>query len=211
MKIECHGESRLAAGRELAGSILIDDSAIPLIALCEADSRPGRSGRRVLDRFQHLFSEAEPTEIGRFSTWAHWMGVLDFALLRHSHSAFGAAAVVDDRVIGTTVGSCRACLFDGNGNTRIFTGDRERSLSSLRLGTGDAKVSPIDIALKPQDLLLLLSESAWSPLGLSHLRRIVAGAQFGHVSAVPAAIIAAASGRVEPDREITVVALQRVE
>ena len=212
MRFECYGESlTLERGRVDGDTFLVDCEETPLIALCDSIRHAGRPPRRTLELFRRLFAQAQPEEIGRFSTWAHWMGLLDFALLRRSQSAFVAVAAVGDRIIGAAVGSCRAYLFDGRGGTTALVGDRQQSPNRLRLGTGDAKVSPIELDLQPQDLLLLLSEAAWTPLRMSELRRAVAGAHLRHVAAASPAVLQAAASRSDSSRDMTVVALQRIE
>jgi hypothetical protein len=93
MRFECYGESLTPErGRADGDTFLVDCEETPLIALCDSIPHAGRPPRRTLELFRRLFAQAQPEEIGRFSTWAHWMGLLDFALLRRSQSAFVAGA-----------------------------------------------------------------------------------------------------------------------
>jgi hypothetical protein len=61
--------------------------------------------------------------------------------------------------------------------------------------------------LRPREIVLLMSDGAWSPLSLYALRRAVGQTLGGHFSDVPGAVLSAA-GRTGRWDDMTVVALR---
>ena len=89
---------------------------------------------------------------------------------------------------------------------RILTG-ADGAAGKFRLGSGRAQGSPIHLELAPRDVLLLLSDGAWTPLSPELIRRAVVGAAMKHFSEVPQAVLDAASRTGRAD-DMTAVALR---
>jgi hypothetical protein len=77
--------------------------------------------------------------------------------------------------------------------------------SKFRLGSGKAEAFPIRHALIRGEMLLLLSDGAWTPLVLYPMKKVVHTAMARHFSEVPVAILEAAgkSGRADDMTALT--------
>jgi len=193
MTVECYGASRPQEGRSAnEDAFLVSSEATPLVGLCDGAGNAEQAARKVLRVFQQLFNETTPADLERFSTWTGWVGLLDSALLGGAQSTFIGAAVLDRRVVGVAVGDSRAYLIDRDGNIRILTG-ADGAAGKARLGSGHARGEPIHLELAPRDVLLLLSDGAWTPLSPELVRRAVVSAALKHFSEVPQAVLDAAS------------------
>jgi len=208
MPVEAYAATRPQEGRSAnEDAFLVDTVGTPLIALCDGAGNAERAAKKVLRLFRKLFEEATPEELVRFPTWASWVRVLDSSLLGGSQSTFVAGAAVGDRVVGACTGDSRAYLIDRDGNARILAENGNGSTGKFRLGSGRAQAAPIHFQLQPRDVLLLLSDGAWTPLSLELLRRAVVGASLKHFSEVPQAVLDAASRTGRAD-DMTAVALR---
>jgi serine/threonine protein phosphatase PrpC len=107
--------------------------------------------------------------------------------------------------IGACVGDSRAYLINREGQCRIVTD----GASKQRLGSGLTQPFIIRVTLGAGDILLLLSDGAWTPLNLYLLQRTVVGAAVKHLSEVPQAILDAA-GRTGRADDMTALALRLV-
>jgi len=229
------GSRRVGAGASWPGDAGAEWKIIarpPVVALCDGAGKAQLAAQKALRLFGKLYREAEPEAIERFPTWAGWVRVLDSALLGGAQSTFLAAAVIGDRVVGACVGDSRAYLIDREGRASIVAGaggqvkagsGREwaqlgagavgralgfaNAATKYRLGSGRAQPVPIHLRLQPRDVLLLLSDGAWSPLSLERLHRAVVGAALKHFSEVPQAVLDAAcrTGRAD---DMTAVAVR---
>jgi len=121
-------------------------------------------------------------------------------------STFVGVAVVDEgkgSVVGGYAGDSRA-YFIGEEGARLVTTES----SPARLGSGKARASTITLTLQPRDVLLLMRDGAWTPLGGTYLlKKAVMKAAVEHFSAVPQAVpdFSACTG---VDDDMTVVALR---
>jgi serine/threonine protein phosphatase PrpC len=79
--------------------------------------------------------------------------------------------------------------------------------SKFRLGSGKTEPVPINLTLEPQDILLLLSDGAWTPLNPYLLTKAVRSVEGKHFAEVPIAILDAAERTGRPD-DMTAVALR---
>ena len=79
--------------------------------------------------------------------------------------------------------------------------------SKFRLGSGRAEAFPIRQTMTSGEILLLLSDGAWTPLGPYLLKKAVITAVARHFSDIPEAILEAAgrAGRVD---DMTAIALR---
>ena len=121
-------------------------------------------------------------------------------------STFVGVAVVDEAkgsVVGGYAGDSRAYLI-GEEGARLATTES----SPARLGSRKARASTITLTLQPRDVLLLMSDGAWTPLGGTYvLKKAVVKAAMEHFSAVPQAVLDF-SPRPAVYDDMTVVALR---
>lgn len=206
-KVECYAGTRPQEGRSAnEDAFLIATDETPLVALADGAGNAEQAARKVLRQLRQLFAEADRQAIDRFPTWTRWVGLLDSALLGGAQSTLVAVAVRGRRVVGVAVGDSRAYLVDREGQVRILTG-ADGAAGKFRLGSGRARGSPIHLELAPRDVLLLLSDGAWTPLSPELIRRAVVGAAMKHFSEVPQAVLDAASRTGRAD-DMTAVALR---
>lgn len=110
-------------------------------------------------------------------------------------STFVALALVGSSVVGACAGDSRAYRFSRDGACSILT----EAAPKHRLGSGHAQAFTFAEPVRRGDLYLLLSDGAWTPLGLYGLRKAVAAAASRHPSELPGAILDAAgkAGRAD--------------
>jgi serine/threonine protein phosphatase PrpC len=210
MRIECYGASRPQTGRTTnEDAFVIGHGAIPYAALCDGAGNAEQAAKRVLRLFETHFKEATPDQIQSADTWASWVKLLDSSLLGGAQSTFLAVAVVDrdvpNNVTGVCVGDSRAYLITRDGQCRILT----EGASKHRLGSGTARAFPIQHTLQSGEILLLLSDGAWTPLNIYLLTKTAMSAALKSFADAPVAILEAAgrAGRVD---DMTALALRVV-
>jgi len=186
-------------------AFLIGRGERPFAALCDGAGNAERAAKRVLGLFEKLLNEAAPEQISEAETWARWIKLLDSSLLGGSQSTFVAVAIEGSEVTGACAGDSRAYLVNREGQTKILTDGAAKH----RLGSGRAQAFPIRLTLGAGDVLLLLSDGAWTPLSPYLLQKAVASAAARHFSEVPQAVLQAA-GRTGRADDMTVVALRIV-
>jgi serine/threonine protein phosphatase PrpC len=105
--------------------------------------------------------------------------------------------------VGAWVGDSRAYRIDREGGVELLTDGSSR----FRLGSGRAEPRPIHLPVEPGELVLLLTDGAWTPLAGSPYRlgRLVMEAALRHLSEVPSAILDAASRAGRADDMTAVV------
>jgi serine/threonine protein phosphatase PrpC len=175
----------------------------PFAALCDGAGNAERAAKRIVTLFEKLLNEAAPENITGPETWAKWVKLLDSSLLGGSQSTFLAVAIVGNEAIGACAGDSRAYLINREGQTKILTD----GAAKYRLGSGQAQAFPIRLTLGAGDVLLLLSDGAWTPLSPYLLQKAVASAAARHFSEVPQAVLQAA-GRTGRADDTTAVALR---
>ena len=114
-----------------------------------------------------------------------------------------AAAVVGDEVVGVGAGDSRAYLVPLDGPVRLLT----ENASKARLGSGETGPSVFRARLEARDVLLLVSDGAWTPLGTPGIERAVRSMGLKAFADLPAAVLDAASRRGRGD-DMTAVALR---
>jgi serine/threonine protein phosphatase PrpC len=176
------------------------------VALCDGAGNAERAAKRVLVLFQKMLAEATPQQITESETWTKWIKLLDSSLLCWTQSTFVGVAVEGNEVIGVCVGDSRAYLLNRDGQCRILTDGASKN----RLGSGQARPFPIRLPLNAGEILLLLSDGAWTPLSLYLLQKTVVSASVRHFTEVPAAILDAA-GKTGRADDMTAVALRLVQ
>lgn len=201
--VECFIASRPQEGRSANEDafLVAPQGDPPWLAVCDGAGHALQAGRRVLRFFERLIAEADTEAVALFPTWARWAKTLDSALLGGTQSTFLAVSVLDGRIVGVCVGDTRAYLWTRDGELRILT----EGAAKYRLGSGQAEPFPIHAPLERGDVVLLLTDGAWTPLSLHGLQRLVAGAALGGFADLPARILDAA-GRIGRADDMTVVA-----
>jgi len=203
-KIEGYGSTRLQDGKKLnEDAFLIGRGAIPFAAVCDGAGNAEQSAKKVLRLFQQLFNNATLGKVLTPETWAGWIKALDSSILGVAESTFIGVSVIGRQVIGAYVGDSRAYLIKNEGECRLFT----TAPSKFRLGSGKTEPVAINLTIEPQDILLLLSDGAWTPLNNYLLTKAVRSAERQHFSEVPVAVLDAAARTGRPD-DMTAVALR---
>jgi serine/threonine protein phosphatase PrpC len=194
--MECFAATRQQQGRaQNEDAFLIGRGECPFAALADGAGNAERAAKRVLTLFEKLLGEATAEQIAAAETWAKWTKLLDSSLLGGAQSTLLAAAFRGSEGAGVCVGDSRAYLINREGQCRILT----EGAPKHRLGSGQAQPFLVRVTLCPGDILLLLSDGAWTPLNPYALQKTVVTAAVKHFSEVPAAILDAAgkTGRVD--------------
>lgn len=206
LRVECFGQSRPQDGRkhiENQDAHVIGHSPVPWVAVLDGAGNAQTVARRAATLLERWFHE---TSLGRVLQEDAWRGVarrLDSALVGGSQSTLVAVALVGRELLGVAVGDSRAYRVPLEGPTRLLTDDA----SKQRLGSGEVKPFFFRQHLEARDVVVLLSDGAWSPLGLTGVDRAVRSAFPKHFSETPAAVLDAASRRGCGD-DMTAVALR---
>lgn len=126
---------------------------------------------------------------------------MDASLAGGSQTTFVGVAALDGRLVGASAGDSKAFLVNEHG-CREISGSR-----SPRLGSGEAEPAPIHERLQPRDVILLMSDGAWTPVSPSAVQRVVMAQALQHFSDLPIALLdlAGKHGRID---DMTVVALR---
>ena len=196
MRVETFAASLPQQGRtQNEDAFLIGRGERSFAALCDGAGNAERAAKRVLGLFEKLLSEASPEQVEQAETWARWVKLLDSSLLGGAQSTFIGLAIVGNEVFGACAGDSRAYLLNRKGQARILTDGAAKH----RLGSGQAHAFPIRLTLAAGDVLLLLTDGAWTPLSPYLLQKAVASAGVRHFSEVPQAILQAAghTGRAD--------------
>lgn len=201
MRVECYGASRAkdgGAANEDAYWISRQDGRIA--ALCDGAGQAQLCGGRTI----RLFGESAQTgtlELERFPSWSRWLKSMDASMAGGAQTTFVGIAAVEGRLVGAYAGDSRAYLVNEHG-CRILTEEPCR-----RLGSGEAAPQPIHERLTARDVVLLMSDGAWTPLQPPAILRVVMGLTTRHLFDVPPALLdlAGAKGRID---DMTVVAMR---
>jgi serine/threonine protein phosphatase PrpC len=203
-RIEVFAATRPQQGRsQNEDAFLIGRAARPFAALADGAGNAERAAKRVLSMFQKLLNEIASEPLASAEKWAMWVKLLDSSLLGGAQSTFLAVTFAGNDAVGVCVGDSRACLINREGQGRILTD----GASKHRLGSGQAHPFPIRLTLAPGDILLLLSDGAWTPLNLHTLQKTVVTAAVKHFSEVPSEILDAA-GRAGRADDMSAVAMR---
>jgi serine/threonine protein phosphatase PrpC len=100
-------------------------------------------------------------------------------------------------------GDSRAYLVPLEGPVRLLT----EGASKARLGSGETEPFAFRATLGVRDVLLLVSDGAWTPLGTAGIERVVRLSGLKPFADLPAAVLDAASRRGRAD-DMTAVALR---
>ena len=202
--MELFSSSRTQDGRTSnEDAYLVGRGSMPYAALCDGSGNAGQIAKRALKILEGLLAQASIEEIELFPTWVNWTRLMDSALLGGPQSTFVAVAAIKDRAVGVCVGDSRLYHLPFGGEIQILT----EEASKFRLGSGEVVPFPIHQRINRGDILLLMSDGAWTPLNLPKLRNLWSRSLSLHFSEFPAKILneAGRSGRAD---DMTVVALK---
>ncbi|HYN02996.1 MAG TPA: hypothetical protein VE359_11160, partial [Vicinamibacteria bacterium] len=178
MRVECFGQSRPQDGRQQTqnqDAFVIGRQPVPWIGLCDGAGNAQSVAKRALGLVETWMREAALVDFLSDETWRRWAKRLDSALLNGPETTFVAAAAIGDEVVGVAAGDSRAYLTPLEGPVRLLT----ESATKARLGSGETVPAVFRATLAPRDVLLLVSDGAWTPLGTAGIdravRRVVAG------------------------------------
>lgn len=204
MKVEIYGTSRMQEGhKKNEDAFIIGRGETAFAAICDGAGNAEQSAKKVLQLFEKFIRKASADDLVIFPTWRKWVKSLDSSLLGGSESTFLAVAAQDGRFIGACAGDSRAYLRDNNGKLRIIT---EQS-SKQRLGSGQAEAFPIHERASRGDVLLLMSDGAWTPLNKYRVQKILSAYTLKHLADLPGAILEEASRAGRAD-DMTVIAIK---
>ena len=182
---------------------LIGRKPVPYAALCDGSGAAGQVARRAVKLFETLITQASLHDIEQFQTWVNWTHLLDSALLGGAQSTFLAVAMLDGRFLGAGAGDSRLYHLPLGGEIRILNEEAPKD----RLGSGNAQPFPIHTRVSQGDILLLMSDGAWTPLNLATLRRFQVRASTQHFSDFPPMLLDEAGKHGRAD-DMTVVAIR---
>jgi len=208
MKIECYGATLPQDDRQHMqnqDAFLILREPVMTAAVCDGAGNAEDAAGRIVCQLERLLT---PATLGRLlsrNPWPRWIRILDSSLSDGSQCALAAASVVGDQARCVAVGDTRIYLLPADGGCELLT---ERS-GKARLGSGEAVPLIATRTLAPHDVLLLVSDGAWTPLGPGGLEHAVRSAAVEHFSDVPQAILTAAARHGRAD-DMTAVVLRIV-
>jgi len=202
--MEIYGASRQQEGtKSNEDAFLIGRGQTPFAALADGSGNAQQAARSALVLFHRLFSEATLEEIERFPTWEGWIRLLDSLLLGGAQSTFVAVALLPGRIVGTAAGDSRLYLLPLDGEIQILTEDAQK----FRLGSGRVIPCAIHRQVQAGDVLVLMSDGAWTPLNLSKMEALRVKALGRHFSDFPGIFLdeAGKNGRAD---DMTVIAIK---
>jgi serine/threonine protein phosphatase PrpC len=203
--MEIYAATRPQDGRSWnEDAFLIGRGDVPFAALCDGSGNAQGVAKRALGIFKKLMSEATPENISQFITWSAWAKILDSALLGGPQSTFVSVAVIGNRVVGCCTGDSRLYRVLPHGVIQILTEEAAKH----RLGSGCVDPLPIHFPFNPGEVLLLMSDGAWTPLGIPTIQRVLAKSATLHFSDFPSVLLEEAGKKGRAD-DMTVIALKR--
>jgi serine/threonine protein phosphatase PrpC len=206
MRVECFGQSRPQDGRQHTqnqDAYLIGRTPVPWAALLDGAGNAQAVAKRAGALLEHWCREVSLGHLLREEAWAGLARRLDSALLGGAQSTLVVVAVVGGDLVGVAVGDSRGYVVPLEGPLRLVTADAAKQ----RLGSGEVCPFVFRESLRPRDVMVLLSDGAWGPLGSGAIDRAVRSAFSRHFSETPAALLDAASRRGRAD-DMTAVALR---
>ncbi len=200
MSVQCYGASRMQdGGTRNEDAFWIRRPEGDAAVVCDGAGNAQRCASSVVNHFsRHLASGA--LEADRFPAWRSWLKTMDATLLGGPQTTFVGVVLRAGQLYGACAGNSRAYLI-GEAGVRILTEE-----SSPRLGSGRVEPTAIHVRLAPRDVVVLMSDGAWTPLSMAAIQRGVASAATKHPSDLPSTLLdlAGARGRGE---DMTVVTL----
>ena len=176
------------------------------MALSDGAGNAQSVAKRALGLLETWMGDASLAHLLRDETWMGWAKKLDSVFVGGPEATLVAAAVVGDQLIGVCVGDSRAYVVPVEGDVRFLTA----AASEVPLGSGEAEPLVFHASLAARDVLLLVSDGAWAPLGAPGLERAVRSIVVGQFAELPSTVLDAASRHGLTD-DMTVVALRIVQ
>lgn len=208
MRVEIFGQSRPQEGRQQTqnqDAYAIGHRPVPWAALCDGAGNAQTIAKRALGLLEAFFREASLGQMLQADVWLRWAKSLDYSLLSGPQTTLVAGAVIGDEVLGAAAGDSRAYLLPLEGQLRLLCDKAAKA----RLGSGEIEPAVFRARLHPRDVVVLLSDGAWSPLGSAGVERAIRSALAKHFAELPQAILDAASRTGRGD-DMTAVALRLV-
>ncbi len=206
MRFESFGQTRPQEGRqhtENQDAYVIGRCPVPWAAVLDGAGNAQTVAKRAAALLEHWFRETSLAQLLREEAWIGMARRLDSALMGGPETTLVAVAAVGDQVVGVAAGDSRAYLVPLESSVRLVTGEAAKQ----RLGSGEVQPFAFRELLGPRDVLALLSDGAWGPLGLPGVDRAVRSSLSRHFSETPGALLDAASRRGRGD-DMTAVALR---
>jgi len=204
MKVECYARSLAQQGRSSnEDAFLIIRDPLPVAAVCDGAGNAEQAAKKVLRLFQVYVRQATPEQILIPETWIKWVKMLDSSLLGGCESTFLGVTVIENQLIGASAGDSRAYLIGAEGGFHFLTTSGHKA----RLGSGEVIPFTFSLILKPRDVLLLMTDGAWTPLKPYLIEKAIRKSTLEHFSDVPSAVLEAASRSGRWD-DMTVIAIK---
>jgi serine/threonine protein phosphatase PrpC len=197
MNWEIFAGSKAQNGRARSeDDFFISRGTFPACGIADGAGNANLAARKALTLFSKLHNDAEktPAKLLDPEVWKGWVKVLDSSLLGGAQSTFVGLNIGDvlegnERktvAVGACCGDSRLYLLDRQGKLTFVTDGATKA----RLGSGQASAFTFKIEkLFSGDILLLLSDGAYTPMSLAELQKIVVTSAVKHLSEVPTAII----------------------
>jgi serine/threonine protein phosphatase PrpC len=210
MRVEVYAATRAQQGRTNEDHFTIGRGIFPMYAVADGAGNAQRSAKRATDLFTKLHAETEvstPAALRHQATWKNWTRLLDTALLGGGQATFCAFTLTGHQdkysATGVSVGDTRLYLLPSNGNLLHITESAKKS----RLGSGHAEPITFHIDLYPGDLLITMTDGAYTPMKATEIAPVAMRAKVKHLSEVPMALIdrAAKFGGLADDATAMVV------
>lgn len=208
MHVECYGATLPEDSRQHSGNqdaFVIVRSPVVTAVVCDGAGAAQLAARRVTGLLALWLAETTLGQMLAQDPWPRWVRLADAALLGGSQSTVAAVSIVGSEARGVMAGDSRIYLLPEDGGCRLLA----EPTSKARLGSGEARPSLVRHAMGRHDILLILTDGAWTPLGPVRLERAARKAALGHFSDVPAAVLEAAGQQGRAD-DMTAVAMRLV-
>lgn len=204
--VECYGASLPQTGHKWnEDAFVIGRDPVPYAAVFDGTGIAEKSAQVAASYFK-LQIKDQQEKVADPLAWAAWVKLMDSHLMGLAQSTFVGVAVTNETtgaVVGAYAGDSRAYVFGDKGTTLLTPSDSPR-----RLGSGRVNPGTFTVRLDSYDILVLMSDGAWTPLGSPYLmKQTIMGAVGKHFSDVPQAILDAAQRTGRWD-DMTVVALR---
>jgi serine/threonine protein phosphatase PrpC len=206
MRVECYGQTRPQEGRQITQNqdvYTIGRTPVPWAAVFDGAGNAQRVARRAASLLETFLAEVTLGQLLRDECYVSLVKKLDSALLGGAQTTVVGVALVAQQATVFAAGDSRAYLVPFDGPTRLLA---ETAFKS-RLGSGEVRTVVDRLPLQRRDVVVLLSDGAWGPLGLAGIERAVRAAATRHFSEVPGLILDTASQRGRGD-DMTAVALR---
>ena len=202
--MEIYAATRTQEGKKSTEDAFHVDRGEPTFAaLCDGSGNAQGVAKRALGIFQKLTQETPLDRIQEFRTWSNWAKLLDSALMGGPQSTFLAIGITGQKIVGCCVGDSRLYRIGLDGTILIIS----EAASKARLGSGKTDPFPIHLPFNRGEILLLMTDGAWTPLSLSTLGRIWVSSSSRHFSEFPTALLEEAGKHGLAD-DMTSVALR---